>query len=142
MSVIHGLKVLTKEDFAPTGADIDVFTLAPVVTFMASVMTLLVIPFAPGLFGLDLNIGLLYFFAMGGLTVVGLLMAGWSSFNKYSLLGGLRSAAEKAVKEKQGRLSGHSLTRVPRTRGEPSSTRWQWGRSLQVLKMFPRCICS
>jgi len=65
-----------------------------VVTFLASVMTLLVIPFAPGVVGLDLNIGLLYFFAMGGLTVLGLLMAGWSSFNKYSLLGGLRSAAQ------------------------------------------------
>jgi NADH-quinone oxidoreductase subunit H len=61
---------------------------------MASVMTLLVIPFAPGLVGQDLNIGLLYFFAMGGLTVLGLMMAGWSSFNKYSLLGGLRSAAQ------------------------------------------------
>jgi NADH-quinone oxidoreductase subunit H len=94
MSVIHGLKVLTKEDFAPTGADTTVFTLAPVVTFLGSVMTLLVVPFAPGIFGLDLNIGLLYFFSMGGLTVVGLLMAGWSSFNKYSLLGGLRSAAQ------------------------------------------------
>ena len=94
MSVIHGLKVLSKEDFTPTGADVTVFTLAPVVTYLASVMTLLVIPFAPGLFGQDLNIGLLYFFAMGGLTVMGLLMAGWSSFNKYSLLGGLRSAAQ------------------------------------------------
>jgi NADH-quinone oxidoreductase subunit H len=94
MSVIHGLKVLSKEDFAPTGVDLPVFTLAPVVTYLASVMTLLVIPFAPGLFGQDLNIGLLFFFAMGGLTVVGLLMAGWSSFNKYSLLGGLRSAAQ------------------------------------------------
>ena len=94
MSVIHGLKVLTKEDFAPTGVDAPVFTLAPVVTYMASVMTLLVIPFAPGLFGQDFNIGLLYFFAMGGLTVLGLLMGGWSSFNKYSLLGGLRSAAQ------------------------------------------------
>jgi NADH-quinone oxidoreductase subunit H len=94
MSLIHGFKVLSKEDFAPTGADLPVFTLAPVVTFLASVMTLLVIPFAPGLFGQDLNIGLLYFFAMGGLSVLGLLMAGWASFNKYSLLGGLRSAAQ------------------------------------------------
>jgi NADH-quinone oxidoreductase subunit H len=93
-SMIHGFKVLSKEDFAPTGADVTVFTLAPAVTFLASVMTLLVIPFAPGIFGQDLNIGLLYFFAMGGLSVLGLLMAGWSSFNKYSLLGGLRSAAQ------------------------------------------------
>ena len=93
-SVIHGLKVLTKEDFTPTGADSLVFTWAPVVTFLGSIMTLLVIPFAPGLFGQDLNVGLLYFFALGGLTVVGLMMGGWASFNKYSLLGGLRSAAQ------------------------------------------------
>ena len=94
LSVVHGLKVLAKEDFSPTGVDRLVFTLAPVVVYMATVMGLLVIPFAPGLFGQDMNIALLYFFAVGGLTVVGLLMAGWSSFNKYSLLGGLRSAAQ------------------------------------------------
>jgi len=94
LSVVHGLKVLMKEDFSPTGSDRLVFTLAPVVVYMSAVMSLLVLPFAPGLFGADINIGLLYLFAVGGLTVVGLLMAGWSSFNKYSLLGGLRSAAQ------------------------------------------------
>jgi NADH-quinone oxidoreductase subunit H len=94
LSIVHGLKVLAKEDFSPTGADRLIFTLAPVVVFMATIMGLLVIPFAPGLFGQDMSIALLYFFAVGGLTVVGLLMAGWSSFNKYSLLGGLRSAAQ------------------------------------------------
>jgi NADH-quinone oxidoreductase subunit H len=94
LSVVHGLKVLMKEDFTPSGADSLVFTLAPVVVYGASVMTLLVIPFAPGLFAQDFNLGLLYFFAVGGLSVVGLMMAGWSSFNKYSLLGGLRSAAQ------------------------------------------------
>ena len=93
-SVFHGFKVLAKEDFTPTGADAAVFTLAPIVTYLASVMALLVIPFAPGLVGLDMNIGLLYFFSVSGLTVVGLLMGGWSSFNKYSLLGGLRAAAQ------------------------------------------------
>ena len=93
-SVVPGLKVLMKEDFTPTGADPVVFTWAPVVVYLTSVMSLLVIPFAPGLFGVDMNIALLYFFAIGGLSVVGLLMAGWSSFNKYSLLGGLRSAAQ------------------------------------------------
>ncbi|HET7828970.1 MAG TPA: complex I subunit 1 family protein [Candidatus Limnocylindrales bacterium] len=94
LSVVHGLKVLMKEDFTPTGADSVVFTWAPVVVFLTAVMTFLVIPFGPGLVGQDLNIGILYLFAVGGMTVVGLLMAGWSSFNKYSLLGGLRSAAQ------------------------------------------------
>jgi NADH-quinone oxidoreductase subunit H len=94
LSVVHGLKVLMKEDFSPTGADRLVFTLAPVVVYMSAVMTLLVLPFAPNIFGQDFNIALLYVFAVGGLTVVGLLMGGWSSFNKYSLLGGLRSAAQ------------------------------------------------
>ncbi|MFO1538998.1 MAG: complex I subunit 1/NuoH family protein, partial [Chloroflexota bacterium] len=92
-SVVHGLKVLAKEDFTPTGADVPVFTLAPATIFLAAVMTLLVVPFAPGLFAYDMEIGLLYFFAVGGLSVIGLMMAGWSSFNKYSLLGGLRAAA-------------------------------------------------
>jgi NADH-quinone oxidoreductase subunit H len=94
LSVVHGLKVLMKEDFTPTGADPLVFTWAPVVVYLTSVMTLLVIPFGPGLVGQHFNLGLLYFFAISGLSVVGLLMAGWSSFNKYSLLGGLRSAAQ------------------------------------------------
>jgi NADH-quinone oxidoreductase subunit H len=105
-SVVAGLKVLMKEDFTPTGADRLVFTWAPVVVFLTAVMTFLVIPFGPGyvdpatgervggIFGQDFNIGLLYLFAVGGMTVVGLLLAGWSSFNKYSLLGGLRSAAQ------------------------------------------------
>ena len=92
-SVFHGLKVLANEDYTPTGADVPVFTLAPAVSYLASVMTLLVMPFAPGLFGFDMDIGLLYFFAIGGLGVIGLMMAGWSSFNKYSLIGGLRAAA-------------------------------------------------
>jgi NADH-quinone oxidoreductase subunit H len=94
MSVVHGLKFLIKEDFAPSGADIVVFTIAPVVVFVTVVMTFMVVPFGPGLVGQDLNIGLLYLFSVGGMSVVGLLMAGWSSFNKYSLLGGLRAAAQ------------------------------------------------
>ena len=93
-SVFAGLKVLTKEDYSPNAADRTVFTWAPVIVFLTSVMTFLVIPFGPGLVGAKLNIGVLYLFSVGGMTVVGLLLAGWSSFNKYSLLGGLRAAAQ------------------------------------------------
>jgi NADH-quinone oxidoreductase subunit H len=94
LSTVHGLKVLMKEDFTPSKADAVVFTWAPVVVFSTAVLSALVLPFAPGLYGQDMNIALLYFFAVGGMTVVGLLMGGWSSFNKYSLIGGLRSAAQ------------------------------------------------
>jgi len=94
LSTVHGLKVLMKEDFTPSRADPVVFTWAPVVVFATMPLSALVIPFAPGLIAQDFNLGLLYFFAIGGMTVVGLLMGGWSSFNKYSLLGGLRSAAQ------------------------------------------------
>ncbi|HEX5466949.1 MAG TPA: complex I subunit 1 family protein, partial [Candidatus Limnocylindrales bacterium] len=90
-STIHGLKVLAKEDFTPTAADVPVFTLAPVVVFLAIVMTAMVLPFAPGLYGQDFNIGLLYFFAVGGISVVGVMMGGWASFNKYSLIGAIRA---------------------------------------------------
>jgi NAD(P)H-quinone oxidoreductase subunit 1 len=94
MSVVHGLKVLSKEDYTPRGVDIPIFTMAPVAVFLATIMAFLVIPFAPGLVAQDFNIALLYFFAIGGLNVVGLMMAGWASFNKYSLLGALRAAAQ------------------------------------------------
>jgi NADH-quinone oxidoreductase subunit H len=94
MSVVHGLKVLSKEDYTPRGVDVPIFTIAPVAVFLATIMSFLVIPFAPGLVAQDFNIALLYFFAIGGLNVVGLMMAGWASFNKYSLLGALRAAAQ------------------------------------------------
>ena len=95
LSTVHGLKVLMKEDFTPTRADAVVFTWAPVVVFATMALSALVHARSRrGCTRQDFNIGLLYFFAIGGMTVVGLLMGGWSSFNKYSLLGGLRSAAQ------------------------------------------------
>jgi len=93
-SVVHGLKVLSKEDFTPRGVDVPIFTVAPVAVFLTTIMAMLVVPFAPGLVGQDFNIALLYFFAIGGLNIVGLMMAGWASFNKYSLIGALRAAAQ------------------------------------------------
>ncbi len=126
-SVVAGLKVLSKEDFSPNGADRLVFTWAPVLVFLTAVMTFMVVPFGPGLVGVPLNIGLLYLFAVGGMTVVGLLLAGWSSFNKYSLLGGLRSAAQVVSYEIPLTLSVVGLILLAGTLSIDSISRQQAG---------------
>jgi NADH-quinone oxidoreductase subunit H len=93
-SIADGIKLLLKEDLIPTGADRVVFVLAPMVVFAAALAGYVTIPWAPGVIVRDLNIGLLYMVSISSLTVVGIVMAGWSSNNKYSVLGALRSAAQ------------------------------------------------
>ena len=88
------IKLLMKEDTTPKLADKMVFFIAPILAFVAAYLAYFVIPFAPGLVIKDLNIGLLYLFGVTSLTVLAILMAGWSSNNKYALLGGFRSVAQ------------------------------------------------
>lgn len=88
------IKIFFKEDWVPTFADRPVFVVAPAVVFLTVLMSLAVIPFAPGIWVADLNIGLLFFLAMVSLNVYSVVLAGWASNNKYSLLGGLRGAAQ------------------------------------------------
>jgi len=88
------IKVLTKEDWIPPFADKTVFVLAPAVIVVAVLMSFAIIPFGPGIEVIDLNIGLLFFLAMSSLSVYSVALAGWSSDSKYSLLGGLRAAAQ------------------------------------------------
>jgi len=89
-----GIKNLLKEDLIPAAADAKLFALAPYVVFMGFLCTFVVIPFGGHLIVADLNIGALYILAVTSLVVVGILMAGWASNNKWSLLGGMRSAAQ------------------------------------------------
>jgi NADH-quinone oxidoreductase subunit H len=89
-----GIKNLLKEDIIPTAADKWLFSLAPYVVFVGFLTTFVVIPFGSALIVADLNIGILYILSVTSLVVVGILMAGWSSNNKWSLLGGMRSAAQ------------------------------------------------
>lgn len=89
-----GIKNLLKEDIIPTAADKRLFTLAPYVVFVGFLATFVVIPFGSLLIVADLNIGILYILAVTSLVVIGILMAGWSSNNKWSLLGGMRAAAQ------------------------------------------------
>jgi NADH-quinone oxidoreductase subunit H len=88
------IKVLTKEDWIPPFADKAVFVLAPAIIMVAVVMSFAVIPFAPGIQVVHLNIGILFFLAMSSLSVYSVALAGWASNSKYSLLGGLRAAAQ------------------------------------------------
>src|SRR3954465_12001397 len=89
-----GLKFLQKEDIMPTKADRRVFAAAPAVIVMSTFLVFVVIPAGPDIIVKDLNVGVFYALAVSSLSVIGVLMAGWASANKFSLLGALRAAAQ------------------------------------------------
>jgi NADH-quinone oxidoreductase subunit H len=89
-----GIKLLFKETVIPTGANPGVFIAAPMITFSLSLMAWAVIPFDAGWVLADINVGVLYLFAISSLGVYGIIMAGWASNSKYAFLGALRSAAQ------------------------------------------------
>ena len=88
------MKLLIKEDIIPAAADSWVFTLAPAVALVPYIALFLVIPFSNTLFAEDLDVGIFYVLAITTVSVIGVLMAGWSSANKFSLIGALRAAAQ------------------------------------------------
>jgi NADH-quinone oxidoreductase subunit H len=88
------IKMFFKEDWIPPFADKPVFVLAPTIVFITTLAAFAVIPFAPGVGIIDFNFGLLYFLALSSLSVYSIVLAGYASNNKYSLLGGLRAAAQ------------------------------------------------
>ena len=92
--VADAVKLLAKEDILPARADVLMFTIAPVLVLVASLMIWAVIPFGPGLGLANVNAAVLYVIAMGSLPTMGFIVAGWSSNNKYALLGGMRAAAQ------------------------------------------------
>ena len=92
--VADAVKFVQKEDVTPARADRGVFRLAPFVALIPYLMAMAVVPFGPGLVGAEVDAGLLYVLAIAGVGVIGTLMAGWASANKYSLLGAMRGAAQ------------------------------------------------
>jgi len=89
-----GLKLLYKETVIPSGANRVVFLAAPMITFVLAMIAWAVIPFGPGIVLANINVGILYLFAISSLGVYGIVMAGWASNSKYPFLGALRSAAQ------------------------------------------------
>src|SRR3989338_5561490 len=92
--IADGIKSLLKEDIVPTDADPILFRLAPYLVFSGMFVAFVAIPFSSKLIIADLNVGIFYILAVTSIVTVGIMMSGWASNNKYSLLGGMRSAAQ------------------------------------------------
>src|SRR5688500_3602368 len=92
--IMEGVKFLQKEDLVPRGADKAIFKMAPIVAIVSTFLIYAVIPVGPDLVISDLDVGIFYALAVSSLSVLGVLMAGWASANKYSLLGALRAAGQ------------------------------------------------
>ncbi len=103
-SVADALKLLSKEIIVPAQADRLLHFIAPSLVLGASLMTWAVIPWGPGLQVTDLNVGVLYLLAFGGIPVLGIILAGWGSTNKYSLLGGMRAVVQFVSYEVPGAI--------------------------------------
>ena len=103
------LKLLFKEDIVPSAVDRPVFKIAPVLAFAPAFMVLATIPWTGKFIGADLNIGLLYFVGISGITTMGMLMGGWSSNNKYALIGAIRAVAQMISYEIPLVLAGMSV---------------------------------
>jgi NADH-quinone oxidoreductase subunit H len=93
-SVADVTKLLIKEDTIPSKAERQLFILAPIITFIPSFVVIATLPFTDKLYFADLNVGVLYYVALSGISTIGIVLGGWASNNKYALLGGMRSAAQ------------------------------------------------
>ncbi|MFI6887821.1 NADH-quinone oxidoreductase subunit NuoH [Streptosporangium canum] len=125
--IADGVKFVQKEDVIPAAADRRVFALAPGVALIPYLVVMAVIPVGPGLVGVDLDVGLFFVLAVMGVGVLGSIMAGWSSGNKYSVLGGMRSAAQLMSYELPLVLAASSVAMAAGTLSLPGIVEaWQW----------------
>jgi NADH-quinone oxidoreductase subunit H len=130
--VADGLKCLLKEDLIPNGADRLLFKTAPYLVFFGMFGTFVVLPFSEKLIVADLNVGVFYLMAVTAFVAVGIIMAGWASNNKWSLLGGMRSAAQIVSYEIPGGLALLAVVLTAGTMSTQGIVRdqgwlpWQW----------------
>jgi NADH-quinone oxidoreductase subunit H len=145
-TLADALKLFLKEDIVPAAADRWLFRLAPALVLLPACMAYLVIPWDRGVHGSDLSIGILYIAAVSSITVIGILLAGWASNNKWSLLGGLRSAAQMVSYEIPQALSivavvlfTGSLSMVDIVRGQQSAIH-HWNLFAHPILWLPALV--
>ncbi|MEU4229166.1 NADH-quinone oxidoreductase subunit NuoH [Nonomuraea sp. NPDC026600] len=125
--IADGVKFAQKEDIIPAAADRRVFMIAPGVALVPYLLVLIAIPVDQGLVGVDLDLGLFFVLAVMGIGVLGSIMAGWASANKYSVLGGMRSAAQLMSYELPLVLAASSVAMAAGTLSIPAIvSAWQW----------------
>jgi len=137
------IKMLTKETIIPSGANRALFLIAPTVTFMLAMLAWAVIPVADGWAIADINVGILYLFAISSLGVYGVIVAGWASNSKYAFLGALRSAAQMVSYEVSMGfvlvtvlLCAGSLNLTDIVRAQGGGGFWHW----YFIPLFPMFI--
>jgi NADH-quinone oxidoreductase subunit H len=125
--IADGVKFAQKEDVIPAAADRRVFMIAPGVALVPYLLVLIAIPVDQGLVGVDLDLGLFFVLAVMGIGVLGSIMAGWASANKYSVLGGMRAAAQLMSYELPLVLAASSVAMAAGTLSIPGIvSAWQW----------------
>ncbi len=136
--VADGVKFVQKEDIVPTGADRTVFRLAPAVALIPYLVAMAAIPLAPDIVAFDSPVGLFFVLAVMGVGVLGSLMGGWASGNKYSLLGALRTAAQLMAYELPFVLAAASVAMAAGTLSLPGIIEaWEpWWLAWQLIGGF------
>ena len=125
--IADGVKFMQKEDVIPAAADRRIFMIAPGVALVPYLLVLIAIPVDQGLVGVDLDLGLFFVLAVMGIGVLGSIMAGWASANKYSVLGGMRAAAQLMSYELPLVLAASSVAMAAGTLSIPAIvSAWQW----------------
>ncbi len=143
--VADGIKFIQKEDLIPRAADRWVFAAAPGVALVPAMMIFLVLPLGPGVWGQDFELGLFYALAVSSVTVLGILMGGWASANKFSLIGGLRAAAQLIAYELPLILAGIAVAVQAGTLSlvgivEAQSTFMIPGTAINLWYVFPQLL--
>lgn len=135
--VADALKGLFKESWVPAGADRWVFSAAPMIMFLPAIAIYAAIPFGPGMAIVDLNLGLLFIMSISSVGVIGVFMAGWSSNNKYSLLGAMRSVAQMVSYEVPMLLSVVGVIILTGTLNLSEIVTWQIDNSVWLFLLQP-----